>query len=1127
MPSRWPVSLRLKDRNAAAGRGTKDKVVRRALCGIKSKGTRTYGVLDMSSGAAAAAQAAAAAAAEADGAAGAVSSGSAAGANDGSFLYAIVERPLPHDGAAAASAADASTSAHSLLPVHIGVAVTDCATGSVSLAEFADDRHRSRLRTLMARFPPAEFLYEKSVPAASTPGSALPLVGAAVASPGAGAGAAAGTAAAASASAPGPGLSAFTRRMLRADAPAAPHTVLLPGEEFWGAAATAEDLSLSAFGVKLDFYSYSGSGANSSAASGGAGAVPASSPSSAGKAGAAGGKDVTTAGLSAEEKASRLRQRDYYVEDGEPGEDSAAAAAAGAGTAARRSAPPNTATLMGADGKARHVPLALLHCLQRAAGDKFAPSVPADAVAALAGDAADGSLRASGGADLPLSSLSLSAFGATISYLRRCLIDHSILSLRRVARYLHADGSTLASDSLALADSGSGGAADDADGAGVGAGARSAGAAASAVLPPRGEGDSGVPHMVLDGTAILNLEVLNNSYDGSAAGTLLGLLDPHATSPFGKRRLRQWLCTPLYRPEDIADRVSAVEELMPLLDGPVSAAKAALKGLPDLERLLARIHTLGSKVAAQDHPDAQAIMYEMETYGKRKIADLLAALKAFRAIAAVRAAFHGGADGSNGELHEGLACPLLRRVLHESFPDLAPQLAFFASAFDAKQAEKDGRIKPAAGVDAAYDAALGAIKDIEGQLAEYLREQKKALRCEALVYWGSAKDRFQIEVPEAVSSRVPDDFTLKSRRKGSGKTGGVVRYWTPETERLLAELVAAEERREAAVKDSLRRIFHRFDAHRVAWQAAVNCAAVLDCLIALATWSARGDGGSMCKPTILPPASTDGEPILHLEEARHPCMVVSQLAASSSVGAGAGAGGDDEGSGIASVGAGAAMVIPNDLFMGRPAAGDASAAGAGVGAGAGAGMAEDGSDGYGATPAPGAPCVLVTGPNMGGKSTLLRQACLSVILAQLGAYVPASRMTLTPVDRVFTRVGASDRILAGQSTFYVELAETSAILHQATTASLVILDELGRGTSTFDGNAIAYAVTRHLVDVVGCRTLFATHYHTLTDDFAVHAGVALGHMGCLVEERADGTSSVTFLYKYQDGACPKVSCFSC
>jgi len=165
-----------------------------------------------------------------------------------------------------------------------------------------------------------------------------------------------------------------------------------------------------------------------------------------------------------------------------------------------------------------------------------------------------------------------------------------------------------------------------------------------------------------------------------------------------------------------------------------------------------------------------------------------------------------------------------------------------------------------------------------------------------------------------------------------------------------------------------------------------------------------------------------------------------------------------------------------------------------------------------------------------------------------GCFVPADRFRLSPVDRIFTRVGASDRILAGQSTFYVELAETSTILSQATRRSLVILDELGRGTSTFDGNAIAYAVTKHLVEAVGCRTLFATHYHTLCDDFEAHAGVALGHMGCLVEEEdaeadavagggagagasvsGSGSSSggiggprVTFLYKLVKGACPKV-----
>ena len=120
---------------------------------------------------------------------------------------------------------------------------------------------------------------------------------------------------------------------------------------------------------------------------------------------------------------------------------------------------------------------------------------------------------------------------------------------------------------------------------------------------------------------------------------------------------------------------------------------------------------------------------------------------------------------------------------------------------------------------------------------------------------------------------------------------------------------------------------------------------------------------------------------------------------------------------------------------------------------------------------------------------MLRQTCLIAILAQMGCKVPADSCALTPVDRIFTRVGASDRILAGQSTFYVELAETASILHLATEDSLAILDELGRGTATFDGTAIAHAVVDHLVQRTRCRALFATHYHSLVDDWEVDARV--------------------------------------
>jgi DNA mismatch repair protein MutS len=124
--------------------------------------------------------------------------------------------------------------------------------------------------------------------------------------------------------------------------------------------------------------------------------------------------------------------------------------------------------------------------------------------------------------------------------------------------------------------------------------------------------------------------------------------------------------------------------------------------------------------------------------------------------------------------------------------------------------------------------------------------------------------------------------------------------------------------------------------------------------------------------------------------------------------------------------------------------------------------------------------IILTGPNMAGKSTVLRQVGLIALMAQSGCFVPARAARIGVVDRIFTRVGASDNLVRGQSTFMVEMAETSAILHGATARSLVLLDEIGRGTSTYDGVSIAWAVTEHLHDVTGCKTIFATHYHELT-----------------------------------------------
>lgn len=144
--------------------------------------------------------------------------------------------------------------------------------------------------------------------------------------------------------------------------------------------------------------------------------------------------------------------------------------------------------------------------------------------------------------------------------------------------------------------------------------------------------------------------------------------------------------------------------------------------------------------------------------------------------------------------------------------------------------------------------------------------------------------------------------------------------------------------------------------------------------------------------------------------------------------------------------------------------------------------------------------MLLTGPNMGGKSTILRQTCIAVIMAQMGCYVPAKSARLSPVDRIFTRIGANDNIMAGQSTFFVELQETSSILRNATSNSLVILDELGRGTSTFDGYSIAFATLEFLASEIKPLAMFSTHYHMLVDDFMIDPRIANCHMAYYLDK---------------------------
>ncbi|XP_066863742.1 DNA mismatch repair protein Msh6 isoform X2 [Kogia breviceps] len=383
------------------------------------------------------------------------------------------------------------------------------------------------------------------------------------------------------------------------------------------------------------------------------------------------------------------------------------------------------------------------------------------------------------------------------------------------------------------------------------------------------------------------------------------------------------------------------------------------------------------------------------------------------------------------------------------------------TAFDHEKARKTGLITPKAGFDSDYDQALADIRENEQSLLEYLEKQRSRIGCRTIVYWGIGRNRYQLEIPENFITRnLPEEYELKSTKKGCK------RYWTKTIEKKLANLINAEERRDVSLKDCMRRLFYNFDKNYKDWQAAVECIAVLDVLLCLANYS-RGGDGPMCRPVILLPEE-DTPPFLDLKGSRHPCITKTFF-------------GDD--------------FIPNDILIGCE-------------------EEEENGKAY---------CVLVTGPNMGGKSTLMRQAGLLVVMAQMGCYVPAEVCRLTAIDRVFTRLGASDRIMSGESTFFVELSETASILTHATAHSLVLVDELGRGTATFDGTAIANAVVKELAENIKCRTLFSTHYHSLVEDYSQNVAVRLGHMACMVENECEDPSqeTITFLYKFIKGACPK------
>jgi DNA mismatch repair protein MutS len=397
---------------------------------------------------------------------------------------------------------------------------------------------------------------------------------------------------------------------------------------------------------------------------------------------------------------------------------------------------------------------------------------------------------------------------------------------------------------------------------------------------------------------------------------------------------------------------------------------------------------------------------------------------------------------------------LLTRI--EGTIDLCPELRATleaALADDCPLAANEGGF-----IREGFSAELDALRELahggKQWIARYQAQEIERAGIPTLKVGFNKVFGYYIEITNAHREKIPIEYIRKQTIKNAE------RYITPELKEYEEKVLTADEKS----KDLEYRLFldlrNVVAADRRRMQATAAALAEVDVLVSLAELARQRN---YCRPVIV------DEPVLRIIDGRHPVLDIIE----------------PEG-----------KFVPNDTLAGSQ----------GV---CGSDLTDqpDAANGF---------ILLITGPNMAGKSTYIRQVALLTLMGQLGSFVPAREAVIGVADRIFARVGASDELTRGQSTFMVEMTETARILNTATSRSLVILDEIGRGTSTYDGMSLAWSVVEQLHEHVGCRTLFATHYHELTDLAKSLSGVK--NLNVAVREWQD---EVVFLHKIVDGAADK------
>jgi len=535
--------------------------------------------------------------------------------------------------------------------------------------------------------------------------------------------------------------------------------------------------------------------------------------------------------------------------------------------------------------------------------------------------------------------------------------------------------------------------------------------------------------MVLDSTTLRNLEILEPLHRDAPRNTsLYGALNRTVT-PMGARLLRNWLTQPLSAVEPIRRRQDAVESW--LANGAaLEAFRVKLAEVRDLERTVSRL-----SVGTGNGRDLHALRLAIEQVPALR--QILSELRA--APAPVVASFSLRVTGEMPEA-QAEACDYeasLLTALTAQLTELPALVELIARAIvdEPPLALKEGGLIRD-GFDANLDELRAASRGGKDWIAQLKQKEIERTGIASLKVGFTSVFGYFIEVTKANLAKVPADY-IRKQTIANGE-----RFITPELKAMEGKILGAEER---AMKLEYE-LFLRVREEVIGGLAAIQqTAAALAQLDVLACFAETARHFNYTRPEV----ADAGQ--LVLKDARHP--VLDQALTEE-------------------------RFVPNDTELASVGRADLPV---GQGADAQQRVPTESNSPSPISHLPFPQIALITGPNMAGKSTYIRQVALLALLAHTGSFLPAASARVDLVDRIFTRIGASDDLARGQSTFMVEMSETANILNNATARSLIILDEIGRGTSTFDGLSLAWSIVEHLHNQVGAKTLFATHYHELTE----------------------------------------------